>query len=80
MLALGIEGRSCLIKEKNLRLADQGASDGNALLLAARKLDTTLANKRLKALWEYGLILDEIERVCFIASGLNISVGNFRLV
>ena len=76
MLALCVEGGSRLIKEKNLRLADEGASNCDTLLLATRELDTTLSNECFKAQREYGLVLNKFERVCFLASGLYVSVGN----
>ena len=59
MLTLSIKGRCGLVEKDDFRATHEGSSDGDALLLAARKAHTTLADKRVEALREEQLVLDE---------------------
>ena len=52
VLALSVQGRGGLVKQKNLRLSDQSSSDCNSLLLPAGQLDSSLANYGIVSLVE----------------------------
>lgn len=51
LLGLAIERRGGLVKQKNARVLDYCASNGDALLLAARHLNPALAHLHKRALY-----------------------------
>ena len=44
--AFRVQSRRCFVQEKDFRIADQGTSDGDALLLAATQLRPALTDHR----------------------------------
>ena len=50
LLGAGVQGAGRLVEQQDRRVLDQCAGDGDALLLAARKLQSALANHRAKAI------------------------------
>ena len=67
VLALSIKCRCCLIEQKQLRFANEGSSDGDTLLLASRKFDTTLTNHCIVLKWEQVFIMNEVVSTCLTA-------------
>ena len=63
VLALCVECARGLVKKDHLRLANQGPSDGDTLLLATREPDTSLTNETIEAFREVPFVLDEREAV-----------------
>jgi len=59
MLTLCIEGRCGLVEEQDARSADEGASDSDPLLLAARETSTALAHLGLEPEREESHVLEE---------------------
>ena len=47
---LGIESRSGLIQDQDIRLLNQSTRDGNSLLLSARELGTASSNMSVKSI------------------------------
>lgn len=68
VLGLGVEGRRGLVQEQDLGVADQGAGDGDALLLAAREQRALAAHDRVEAV---GQRHDELVDVGLLARVLN---------
>lgn len=65
LLRFLIEGRGGLVEKENRRLADDGSSDSNSLLLSSRKLAATLTSEDLEACMK---LLIEKRGVCFFTS------------
>src|SRR5688500_12767076 len=53
-LGAAVEGAGRLVEDQDRRGLEQGAGDGDALLLAARQLETALADLRLVAVGQAG--------------------------
>ena len=68
VLALGVEGRSCLVEEEYFRFADQGTRNRNPLLLATGELNAALTNHSVVLEREQGLVMDEVEGVRLVTS------------
>lgn len=68
VLGLGVEGRRGLVQEQDLGVADQGAGDGDALLLAAREQRALAAHDRVEAV---GQRHDELVDVGLLARVLD---------
>lgn len=58
-LALGVEGTGSLIEEEDARLANEGASDSNPLLLATRQSCTSFTDNSLETMREQDLVIKE---------------------
>jgi len=79
VLRLSIQSRGRLVEQKELGLADQSTRNGDALLLAAGKLDTSLAHSSLVTIWEEVKVMDKVVGVGLMAGiidhGFDLSVS-----
>ena len=74
-LRLGVERGRRLVEHEDLRVADERARDGHALLLAARQLDAAVADLRLEAVGERA---HEVERVRELRGALDVRAARAR--
>jgi len=74
-LRLGVERGRRLVEHEDLRVADERARDGHALLLAARELDAAVADLRLEAVRERA---HEVERVRQFRGALDVRAARAR--
>ena len=68
VLGLSIQSGGGLVEQKNLRLADQGTSNGDALLLATGEFDSSLAASSFVYIWEEVKVVNEVVGVSLMAS------------
>lgn len=68
MLTLGVQGTGGLIQEEHFRLANKGTSDGDTLLLPARKLNSSSSDKGFVTVREKLLVHDELVDGSLLAS------------
>ena len=71
-LGAAVERAGRLVEDQDRRVLEQGAGDGDALLLAARKLEPALADHRVIALRQR---LDEIVDRRALRGGLDLGLG-----
>ena len=68
VLGLSIQSGGGLVEQKNLRLADQSTSNGDALLLATGEFDSSLADSSFVYIWEEIKVVNEVISVSLMAS------------
>ena len=76
VLALGVERARGLVEDEDARILQDGARDGDALLLPAGELHAALADERRVALGE---ARDEVVGVGGAGGGLDLGVGRGAL-
>lgn len=90
VLALGIQSTGSFVQEQDFRLSDEGAGDGNTLLLTSRKLNSSSANECFITVGEELGVFDEIvdrrlfasliEHLCDLSFTFTVSVSLFNAV
>ena len=75
-LALGVQRRSSFVEEEDFRIADEGAGDGDALLLTAAEHGPSLAHHRLVLERQ---LADEVVGVGLFGSAFDIVLRESRL-
>lgn len=90
VLALGIQSTSSFVQEQDFRLSDEGAGDGNTLLLSSRKLNSSRANDCIVTVGEELGVFDEIvdrrlfasliEHLCNLSFTFAVGVSLFNAV
>ena len=73
-LRLRVQGRGGLVQDQDIRVLDQGARDGDALLLPARQLRAARADVRVQPVGE---VAQELA-VCFAGRGVEFRAGGAR--
>ena len=68
VFTLGIQGTRGFVEEQNFGLSDEGSGDCNALFLAAREFDASLANDCFVGIWEEALVMNELVGVWHLGS------------
>ena len=77
LLGFGIEGGGRLIEDQNARIVDQGARNGNALALTARKREAAIPDTGIIALGERN---DKVMRACRASGRNDLILGGIGLV
>ena len=80
MLRLGIKRRSSLIQQQHFWLPNKGPSNRHPLLLATRKLNTSLADHSVVPQGEYRSVFNEFEGIGLLACLVNILISHNPVV
>ena len=73
-LRLGVQGRGGFVEDQDIRVLDQGARDGDALLLSARQLRAARPDVRVQPVGE---VAQELA-VCLAGRGVELRAGCAR--